>query len=80
MPRSETGQQLRTLTIQGPVLFPTPHIAWPVAYPQALVPGLDSAVLSLALGENGWDVDRAVVMLRRFQVAKGHELRALEKV
>ena len=47
---------------------------------QVLMPSESPAVLSLALSDCAYDVDRAVIMLRRFQVAKVKELRELEKV
>ena len=47
---------------------------------QVLVPNVGPAVLALALEECAHDVDHAVVMLRRFQVAKGKELSTIHKV
>ena len=47
--------------------FPPPLPLRPPAC-QALVPNMDSALLSLALDTCQYDADRAAVMLRRFQV------------
>jgi hypothetical protein len=47
---------------------------------QALMPQLGPSVRALALQECQWDIDRAVLLLRRFSVAHSDELRVLQKV
>lgn len=68
--------------LQGntPAASPAEQQCLPALAAQALVPNLGQAVLALALAECGWDAERAVVLLRRFQGARIKELHALEKV